>query len=159
MPGVGVPIGSVYRFFPTRTALIARLFAEEMVEIDNRLADALAETERLETVGASITALLNDALALVLDRPWLKSVLNAPAIDEPIALADRENTKTNADRLARALVLLKPDAHLDEISATALLVCHLWAPTVQLCLAEPEKADQIAASYGAMITAHLRALG
>ncbi len=151
----GVPIGSLYQFFPTRTALIARLYAAEMAGIDDALTQGLDTAESLDDVVDGVAHMLAHTLSLVEKRPWLEAVLSAPAVDPAIAEADLHNTRANAQRMAERLKTLAPNASPAALADTAIVVCHLWAPMVRLRLSTDASADSALTTFADMIRGHL----
>ena len=156
----GVAVGTLYQFFPTRTALIAKLFAREMKPIDATVAEALIDARSLEDLPDRIEAELRTTLDLVKHRPGLALVWAATSLDPAIEAADLANTRKNAIVLADRMATFFPDsADQRRIDATALLICHLWSSVIRLCvLAEPDEADALLQEYSAMLAAHARSL-
>lgn len=154
----GVPIGSVYQFFPTRTALWARLYAVEMEPIDHALERGIAHAQSLSDIKSGATAMLKLTLERVRERPWLKSVLAAPILDPAIALADRANTSQNARKLAARIQVLHPDAQSEAVCGLAYLICYLWAPMTQLGLSGASQAKAALIQYTQMVERQLATL-
>lgn len=152
----GVAIGTLYQFFPSRTALVGRLFAAAMAPVDESLGAALATADSMAALGARVEALLFEQLALVRNRPELLVIWGSAAVDPAIQAADLAHTRANARRLADALeALLGPEGDAATIHATALLVCHLWSSVIRLAVQSPEdEGETLIRTYGAMIAAH-----
>ncbi len=157
----GVPIGSIYQYFPTRAVLLARLFAREMAPIDASLKAGLAQARSLEEVIAGIDGLIRSHIALVQQRAGLFVIWSSPTLDAALQMADLENSRKNADVIAHALLPLMPET-TDPAAVwnTALLVCHLWGHVIRLCIMiEDSDPDQsVLEQYIGMITAHFRTL-
>lgn len=152
----GVAIGTLYQFFPNRSALIAKLFAREMQPIDARLEESLTAYASLDALQSGIEAEMKATLDLVRARPGLLVIWSSPAIDPVIEAADFANTRKNADILAAQLTAFAPDpANRADIHPTALLICHLWGSVIRLCvLAEPDEEAAIMRQYASMLAAH-----
>ncbi|MEO1335161.1 MAG: TetR/AcrR family transcriptional regulator, partial [Myxococcota bacterium] len=67
----GVAVGTLYQFFPTRAALIGKLFAREMAPIDASLVEAVGDVTDMGELLAKLDALLRSHLKLVRTRPGL----------------------------------------------------------------------------------------
>ncbi len=154
----GVPIGSLYQFFPTRSALLARLYAAEMASIDDALTRGLEGAKSVDDIVDGVEHMLTHTLSLVEARPWLEAVLSAPAVDPAIAEADLHNTRANAHRMAQRLLALAPGAPAKKLADTAIIICHLWAPMIRLRLSTDESADRVLATFADMIRGHLKTL-
>lgn len=156
----GVAIGTLYQFFPNRSALIGKLFAREMEPIDARLARSLTAYSSLQEMQSGIETEMKATLELVRARPGLLVIWSSPAIDPEIEAADFANTRKNADILATQLnVFLSDEAKRPDVHATALIICHLWGSVIRLCvLAEPHEEAAIMRQYASMLAAHAGAL-
>lgn len=156
----GVAIGTLYQFFPNRSALIGRLFAREMEPIDQATANALVDFGSIEALSENIETALRETLELVRRKPGLMVIWSSPALDPVIESADFANTRRNARVLSDRLKSLLPDgSELHDIRATALIICHLWGSVVRLSvLAGEEHEPAILKQYANMLAAHGRAL-
>ncbi|MEM6912343.1 MAG: TetR/AcrR family transcriptional regulator [Pseudomonadota bacterium] len=157
----GVPIGSLYQYFPSRTALVARLFAREMEPIDDSLRVGLEGAQSVDAVLQGIGTLIKDHVALVKARPALFVIWTSPSMEPTLQEADFANSRANAARITERLVRLAGDkADKAAIESTALLVCHLWGHVVRLSiLVDHDGASHaVIDQYIAMIQGHLRAL-
>ena len=148
-----VPIGSLYQFFPTRTALIAKLFAREMKPIDDAVGVALAGASSLSDLRVRIESALRDTLRLVRSNPGLSVIWSSASLDPAIEAADFANTQQNAEALAEHMTRFLPDeADASRIHATALLICHLWGSVVRLCiLSDPQNESALLHEYSQML--------
>ena len=156
----GVAIGTLYQFFPSRTALIARLFAREMEPIDESISDLFDDHLDLTALTTKVPALMQQHLEWVKARPGLSVIWTAPTVHPDIERADFENTKRNAATLADLLSQRLPAATAPKaIHATALLICHLWSSVIRLCVLVDEKQQaDIIQQYANMMIAHGAAL-
>ncbi|MEO1322408.1 MAG: TetR/AcrR family transcriptional regulator [Pseudomonadota bacterium] len=156
----GVAIGTLYQFFPSRAALIARLFAREMEPIDESISALFDGKLDLAGLATKVPALMQQQLEWVKARPGLSVIWTAPTMHPDIERADFENTRRNAATLAALLSPHLPATTTPEaIHATALLICHLWSSVIRLCVLvdDHEQAD-IIRQYANMIIAHGAAL-
>lgn len=155
-----VAVGTLYQFFPTRSALIQKLFAEEMKLIDAGVAKTFYDLSNLNTLSAQIQVQLLADLDLVRSRPAMMVIWGSAAVDPVVQMADMINTRKNAAVLSERITAeLGPNADLDAISATATLVCHLWGSVIRLCMqSDPQQADEIIRQYAKMIAQHTQSL-
>lgn len=154
-----VPIGSLYQFFPTREALIERLFAREMSAIDQQLRSGLKRAKTLEDIAAGLRAALHRQFKTVQNRPGLALIWTLAAGHPAIRAADLENTRLNADALAERLADLCDASDTAPFKDAALIICHTWGSVISLSLNENEQtARRLLESYAHMIEAQLRAL-
>lgn len=154
----GVPVGSLYQFFPTRSAILMKLYADEMEAVDAALQRGLDAAASLDDVIAGVAWLMKQTLREVQRQPALLTILSSPTVDPAIEQADLENTRKNAGRLAdRLMDLAATNPDPKTVRATAFLICHLWTSVIRLCVRSPTKteADLVLNQYVAMIRAHL----
>ena len=156
----GVAIGTLYQFFPTRTALIAKLFAREMEPIDALVANALIGFGSRSEIRTGIEREIRATLDLVRSRPGLLVIWSSLAIDPVVEAADFANTRQNAQTLTDRLKSVVPSqVEQRDLFATALLICHLWGSVVRLCvLADDGEEDAIISQYSNMLSAHTASL-
>ncbi|MCI5043636.1 MAG: TetR family transcriptional regulator [Aquisalinus sp.] len=152
----GVAIGTLYQFFPSRSALIGRLFAREMLPIDQSVIHVLSDFSDIKDLSTHIEMQMLDHLALVKKRPGLMVIWSSSALDPAIQEADLLNTRQNAHVLTDNLVPFLPvNAEKNAVYATALLICHLWGSVIRLCLlSEQAEANCIIKQYASMVAAH-----
>ncbi|MEL7540878.1 MAG: TetR/AcrR family transcriptional regulator [Pseudomonadota bacterium] len=155
-----VAIGTLYQFFPSRSALIEKLFAREMAPVDASISSLFETSPARDQLADHVESLMRQHLNWVRTQPGLSVIWSAPQFHPDIERADLNNTKTNATVLAGRMKMVLPDAvPLERIESTALLVCHLWSSVIRLCaLVDDERAEDIIAEYSAMVVAHGAAL-
>ena len=155
-----VAVGTLYQFFPTRSALTQKLFAAEMSVIDAGVAETFYQLRDANALREQIQAQLMAHLEIVQSRPAMMVIWGSAAIDPVIQAADLVNTRQNASVLTERIVSeLGPQADLIAVSASATLVCHLWSSVIRLCVqAPPEEATAIIREYAKMIAQHTQSL-
>ncbi len=157
----GVPIGSLYQFFPTRTALLARLFAREMEPIDALVQHGLDQVTCVEDILHGIGPLMKASFAHVKAEPGLLVIWSAPALDPALQAADFKNSQVNARRITeRVLSLVETPVDEAAVWETSLLVCHLWGHAIRLAvlLEQSHPDNTILDHYSSMIEGHLQTI-
>lgn len=150
-----VAIGTLYQFFPSRTALMAKLFDEAMAPINTAMEQLLDQVDDFDMLTERLETLLGDHLVLVRSRPVLSLVWGSSAIAPEIQAADLRNTHKNTALLSARLRELLP-THVDaqQLEATAMLVCHLWGAVVRLSAScDDAKAHLLVRQYAGMVAA------
>jgi AcrR family transcriptional regulator len=116
----GVSVGSLYQYFPGKTALLAEVMRRERAALVARVA-AIAAAPPLDLEGA-VTALIEAAVAHQLERPALARALD---FIEPTLPLDGETAALNADlaRMISALIdrhgVAEPDQAARDLIALA----------------------------------------
>ena len=153
----GIPIGSVYQFFPTRDALIGQLYATQMTAIDESLREGIAQADSLDTLISGIRGTLANQLSTVKRRPILALIWSSASSHPAIRKADLANTQKNASVLCDRICALGNISDHERAKSTALIVCHVWGSVIQLCLDVDEvESERMLDAYAAMIQASLR---
>lgn len=155
-----VPVGTLYQFFPSRTALVQKLFALEMRQIDESVAETFFAIEDLTRFGSQLEQLLHQQIELVQSDPAMMVIWGSAVVDPVIQDADRINTQQNAAVLAERLTTeLGPKIDPRAAHATALIICHLWSSIIRLCAQTSEdSAKDIVREYAKMMTGHIHRL-
>ena len=150
-----VAVGTLYQFFPARSALIAKLFAREMAPIDTSISSLFERDLAVDQIATQVESLMLQHLDWVRNRPGLAVIWTAPQLHPDIERADLENTKSNAAVLATHMFAALPETIArNKIEATALLVCHLWSSVIRLCAqVDAAQAEDIVRQYAAMVVA------
>ena len=150
-----VPIGSVYQFFPSLTSLMAKLFHDEMLAVDDLFRRRMVEAPGKMDL-SHIERLLEDTYQIVLNRPVLYIIWVSASANPVIREADIANSKRNAIELSRRLHSL-PASELDPqaTEAAAMVICHLWGSLIHLCCAtdDPSQVHAYLKTYAQMIAA------
>lgn len=151
-----VAVGTLYQFFPSRAALIGKLFEREMAPVDASVAAALSGAGGMSAMARRIEAQMNGHLRLVRSRPGLMVIWSSASVDPAIQAADMENTRRNAGVLAESMIAVLPQGVArKDVEATALLICHLWSSVIRLCVMSGKaEAARIIRQYAVMIAAH-----
>ena len=151
-----VAVGTLYQFFPSRHALIGKLFFDVMAPIDASVSDVIARADTLEQLTRRIERQMRSHLTLVKSDPALMVIWTTATIDPDVQLADLENTKRNAEVLTLKLKeLLGITGSAADVRATALLVCHLWGAVIRLSVAMPDgQSNRIIKQYARMVSSH-----
>lgn len=155
----GVPIGSVYQYFPTKSVLLTRLFAREMEPIDLSIRAGLQNTKSLEDVFTGIEGLIRSQIELVRQRPGLLVIWSSPTLHPDIQRADLENSKRNAEEITQKIISVRGSSvRRQALWSSILLMCHLWGSIIRLSvmLDEEDNRDAVVDQYIEMMIAHLR---
>lgn len=119
----GISVGSLYKYFADRHAILAALaahYAEELAGLMERFADEAATAEWDDLPGAVIDAYV----ALYRARPGHRALWFGRAKSDEVIAADKEKKRVEVDALGRILVargIVHDDDRLETICRTAIL--------------------------------------
>lgn len=156
----GVPIGTIYQFFPDRNAILARLIAgyfERMdQQVEQRFADA-SDVDDVLTATDDLIAFLHRALA---DDPALVDIWTGVQASKAVRHLDLESSRRNAQRVFQAVRPLVGREHADEQLRTAcFMICDLHGATMRTALGMPRaEGDRLMREFAAMVRAYMLTL-
>ncbi len=133
----GVPIGSLYQFFPDKSALILAL-----AERYNALGRACIQAE-LEPVhdqaslADAFARLVDEYHALFLSEPVMRDIWSGTQADQKLRTIDLEDSRQTAALLTAALERVYPEADRDAIATRALVVMSCGEAALRLAISLP----------------------
>jgi AcrR family transcriptional regulator len=129
-----ISIGSLYQYFPDKSAVIHAL-AERYNEASRTcIADALAGVSDLERLRAAFAGLVDTYYQIFLAEPVMRDIWSGMQADKQLAALELAEGRANAMRLAAAMQRVHPHADPVALAATALLVWHLGEATMRLAI-------------------------
>lgn len=155
----GISIGSLYQYFPDKTAVV-RALAEHTNE-DSRacIADGLADVQDMDGLALAFGALIDTYYAIFLAEPVIRDIWSAVQADGALRAMEVDESRLNGALLASRLKALRPAADPGRIDATALLVMHLGEATMRLAVSvERAEGDALVDAYKRMAVRELSAL-
>ncbi len=152
----GVSIGSLYQFFPDKTAIVAAL-----VERSNAAGRRCIETE-LEGVAddagmrRAFDALIDIYYGIFLAEPVMRDIWFGAQADKALRALQLADSRRNGALVAAALRRLRPRADPAALETSALLVMHLGEETMRLAISvDRAEGDALVEAYKRMALAEL----
>lgn len=131
----GVPIGSVYQYFPDKPAILRELALRFMLRVRGLLADALAGLTDREQALDRVDAMLTGYFHLVLHEPHSRDVWAATQADKELQALDVEDSRTNGRLVLQAIAPLVPHADQEQLDTATFLIVHLSGAAARLAIA------------------------
>lgn len=130
----GISIGSLYQYFPDKSAIVRTL--AERYDAAGRacIADGLAPVTTPEELRTAFCALIDEYYAMFLAEPVIRDIWSAMQADKALMEIELVETRKNAALLAEALRRVRPDMDLQDRKAQALLTMHLGESTMRLAI-------------------------
>jgi AcrR family transcriptional regulator len=147
-----VSIGSLYQYFPDKTAII-RTLAERY----NALGRACikAELDAVHDVAGLRSAfgqLIDIYYAMFLAEPVMRDIWSGTQADKGLRDIELEDSRANGAVLADALGRLRPDANRAELEVSAFLIMQLGEATMRLAISVGRsEGDALVAAYKQMV--------
>jgi AcrR family transcriptional regulator len=146
-----VPIGSVYQFFPNKTAIILELISEFMTAMNERYRALLEPSDNLDACVAALMHITDEFYEAVSSNPVLLDLFSAFAADRSIAGLDIEDTKRNSALIFQTVSRFLPAENHAEANRAILLFVHISTSVARLALTDKTSAKAILDTYKATI--------
>jgi AcrR family transcriptional regulator len=153
----GVSIGSLYQFFPDKSAIIRALAERYNAESQACIDAALLGVRTQEELLSAFSDLVDAYYGIWLAEPAMRDIWSGTQADKTLRALELADSRASAGTLVRAWQRLRPDADPGTLSSTAFLIWQLGEATMRLAISvgRPE-GDQLVEAYKRMA---LRELG
>lgn len=147
----GVSIGSLYQYFPDKSAIIRSLAERCMIEGRECIDSELAAVKTRKELQEAWSRLIDSYYEMFLTRPAMRDIWCATQGDCRLRQVELEDSRINAGVLADALARLRPDADKSCFQAAAFLMMHLCDATMRLAIsAGPAEGATLVDAYKRM---------
>lgn len=148
----GVPIGSLYQYFPDKASIIRTLAERIMLRVREGLRESLAGVESVEDALDRLDNLLEGYYAMFLLEPVTRDIWSGTQSDKAIQDMDIEDSRENARIVAGALKPFVPRKEHARLDTVCFLLMQLTGAAVRLAIAVDRKeGDRLVAEYGRML--------
>jgi AcrR family transcriptional regulator len=155
----GVPFGSLYQYFPDKTAIIGTL-----AERCNAIGRACVETElsavkTAKNLHPALCRIVDGYYRMFIDRPVMRDIWQATQADRALQKLDEDDAAFLAGLLCDALECIAPKADPHALSAFSQLTMTLIAAAVRHAITlKPKEAERVMALFKQMLPKNLAAL-
>ena len=155
----GVPIGSLYQYFPDKPAILRTLAMRVMERVRDGLRQNLEGVESTADAIARIDAIMVGYYNLFLTEPVTRDIWSGTQSDKALQELDIEDSRQNALIFAAALrPLVAPRDH-GRLEAASFLLMQLSGAAVRLAIAVDRKeGDRLIAEYRLIMRRELESL-
>ncbi|NIJ41830.1 AcrR family transcriptional regulator [Parvibaculum indicum] len=148
----GVPIGSLYQYFPDKASIVRTLAERIMLRVREGLRESLADVESVEDALGRLDNLLEGYYAMFLMEPVTRDIWSGTQSDKDIQDMDIEDSRENARIVAGALKPFVPKKEHARLDTVCFLLMQLTGAAVRLAIAVDRKeGDRLVAEYGRML--------
>jgi AcrR family transcriptional regulator len=153
----GISIGSLYQYFPDKSAIIHALAQQSNAASRACIEEGLADVRTLNALCEAFGGLIDTYYEIFLAEPVMRDIWSATQADPALRAMDLAESKAHAALLAAALRRVKPSASAADIDASALLIMHLGESAMRLAVSVDRKEGAaIIAGFKRMVSAELR---
>jgi AcrR family transcriptional regulator len=130
----GISIGSLYQYFPDKSAVIHAL--AERINASSRacIEAALRPVRNIEGLRSAFSSLVDQYYAIFLNEPVMRDIWSATQADRRLQEMELAESRACGNMLADILTPLKPNADPAELETAAFLVWQLGEATMRLAV-------------------------
>jgi AcrR family transcriptional regulator len=130
----GVSIGSLYQYFPDKSAVVRALAKRYNARGRGCVAAELTAAADEAELWSALARLTDEYYQMFLSEPVMRDIWAGTQADPSLREIDLADVRENGALLACTLSRLRPGADPEEIATSSLLVMHLIAATVRLAI-------------------------
>ncbi len=150
-----VPIGSVYRYFPNKRAILAKLAKEYFKQFNEDLSTSAMDATHLVSLEQSMRRMTWRLFRRFQNEPVLRDVLSGCEADRDIEEINLADSRESGDRLYKRFVELggepSPTKRIE-----CFMMCHLSGSAFRMALAiPPEESDLLVERFNEMVLGQL----
>ncbi|MFC4350112.1 TetR/AcrR family transcriptional regulator [Fodinicurvata halophila] len=155
----GISFGSLYQYFPDKTAIIGTLSERYNAEGRACVEQELASVETLPELHAALGRIVEGYYRMFVDEPILCDIWHATQTDKDLQKADEAEMRHLAQLLLARMKELAPSADEAELRRTAELVMVLIAAAVRHAITlERSEGERVVAQFKALLSRSLPGL-
>ena len=156
----GVPIGTIYQFFPDKDAVIGCIFAAQMEEALQDVYQACNPGYELEAPAAAATSILTSKYREWRTDPVMAEIWSIAQANRALRGLTLAASRATAEIKAQALIrFLKPGVSEARLRRILFMVSDLYDAAIHVALDFPEdEADELMDEYATMVSNHIESL-
>jgi AcrR family transcriptional regulator len=131
----GISIGSLYQYFPDKSAIIRTLAEHYNGESRQCIEAALAHVRDLDGLLAAYADLVDQYYEIFLAEPVMRDIWSGMQADKQLAQIELAESRAAGALLAEAIMRVRPDADPARTASAAFLIWHLGEATMRLAIA------------------------
>lgn len=153
----GVSIGSLYQYFPDKSAIVRTLAEHYNAEGRRCIEEALNGATTMDGLCDAFSQLVDTYYDLFLAEPVMRDIISAAQADKALQDLELADSRANGALLAEALQRIRPGRDPQEVTTATFLIMHLGEATMRLAVSVGRaEGDALVASYKQMALAELR---
>ncbi|PSJ62328.1 TetR/AcrR family transcriptional regulator [Pseudaminobacter soli (ex Li et al. 2025)] len=152
----GISIGSLYQYFPDKSAIIRTL--AERYNADGRqcIESALDEVRDMAGLREAFGGLIDTYYGLFLAGPVMRDIWSGMQADKSLREVELLESRANGELLAAVLKRLKPGADPEMLARSAFLIMSLGESTMRLAISvDPDEGAALVETYKRMVLREL----
>ena len=155
-----VSIGSLYQYFPDKSAIIRALAEHYGAECLRCIKDALSEAETLDALCDALGELIDVYYALFQAEPVIRDIYSGIGADKTLRDMEIAESRKSGALLSKALCRVAPDCDPKRAASDCFLIMHLGEATMRLAISvTPDEGAILVDAYKRMAVSELRRAG
>lgn len=147
----GISIGSLYQYFPDKSALVRSLFERYSAQCRGYIAETLAEVTDLSSLLTAFDGLVDVYLEVVMAEPVMRDIWFGTQADKQLAALQLAESRVQGALLADAMRKVHSGVAPEVIERRAFLIWELGEAAVRLAIAVgPEEGKALVDIYKRM---------
>lgn len=130
----GVSIGSLYQFFPDKTAIVGTLLERYNAESRRCIEDGLAVVRDEADMRRAFAELLDVYYGIFLAEPVMRDIWSGAQADKALRDVQLAESRRNGELVAGVLKRLRPDADPTLLETSAFIAMHLGEEAMRLAI-------------------------
>lgn len=156
----GISIGSLYQYFPDKSAVIQTLAERYNAESRRCIEEALGAVEDAQGLQAAFSELLDEYYEIVQATPAMRDIWSGMQADKHLLELELQESRLAGSMLADAMHRAHPQADAQQMADAAFLIWHLGEATVRLAVSsEPDEGRRLVAAFKRMALREIMAPG
>jgi AcrR family transcriptional regulator len=155
----GVAFGSLYQYFPDKTAIIGTLAERYNAIGRDCVRRDLSAVTRARDLHPALCRIVDSYYQMFIDEPVMRDIWQATQADRALQKLDEEDVAYLSGLLSEALLRVAPDASAPALAALSQLIMTLIAAAVRHAITlSPREARRMLAQFKRMLPNDLAAL-
>lgn len=153
----GVSIGSLYQYFPDKSAIVRTLAEHYNAEGRKCIEEGLAQVATMDELCDAFGQLVDTYYEMFIAEPVIRDIHSGAQADKALRDIELADSRANGTVLAEALGRVRPGSDPHELSTSTFLIMHLGEATMRFAISvERVEGDALVAAYKRMALAELR---
>jgi AcrR family transcriptional regulator len=152
----GISIGSLYQYFPDKSAIIQTLARRYNAKSRKCIEAELSNVHDIDGFREAFARLIDIYYGIFLAEPVIRDIWSATQADKALAELEIEESRANAELVAATLIRVRPNADLEQLTASAFLIMYLGEATMRLAISVGRaEGDRLVERYKRMVLEEL----
>jgi AcrR family transcriptional regulator len=155
----GVPISSVYQYFPDKNAILRVLIVDYLDRIQGMLAGVVDEVDGVDDLPAATDRMIDALVRLFRREPALGTIWSAVQANTVLREIDLDDTRKVAAFMAALFRKVAPGADRDLVFDACLWAAHMVPHTIRVAHhAPPRERERLIRETKSLMTLRVRSL-